>query len=944
MIPKITSVFALLLVAATAHAQSVQKRTLPNGLTVLVQENRAAPVVAVRFYVKTGSIYENQFLGSGISHLFEHTLFEGTKTRDKKALNDEIQAIGGQSNAYTSYDVTAYHITTAAPYFERALGVMADMTQNSTFPEAEVKVQQGVIHNEMNLGADDPDRALSELFTSTAFRVHPVRYSIIGFRSQFDKLTRDDILSYYKSHYTPENSILSVAGDVSAASAFALAEKQFGNWERVAPIALALPKEPIQTSPRRAVIEKDVNLTYLQMGWHTIPLQHPDLYALDTLAQILGGGDSSRLTRELQERQNLVSGISAYSSTPNYDAGVFAIRATLPPANVSKVERGIVAQVERIKREGVSESELVRAKRQIRSSFIFGKQGVENQAESNAYDEMGTGDPTYSARYVNRISAVTAAQIQAVARKYLLQDGLTTAIVKPRTKTAAPVATTASVAPDLASQDEKIALLNRFLDNIKAENGGKAPASLAELAKLGKFDLTLLLSQNALVYDAQNGTVSRAATPQTPPSGADTQPIAAPANRPVYAARVRKLPNGVTLILRPNKAAPTVSIVAMGLGGVRLENEKQGGISSLAAQMLTRGTQKRSEEQIAQLVADLGGSLNGFAGYNAWGIESSWLSSDWKRGINLVAESILAPTFPTTELAKVKSQTLDALGAQEDDPMSSASILLRKTFYGDHPYGRNQLGTPQSVKAINRAQIAAYWNRVLQPKNLILSIAGDFDVNAMEKTARALFGTFRSKGTLPPAPPAVTPPPTFSLGQKNKPGIAQSVLWFGFPSVDIRNEDRFALDVLDAAMSGADLPGGRLHARLRDNQLVYVVHAYATPGIDGGMFVIYAASSKENRAQVRSIIEEEVARVRAEGISAEELERAKTMMISARAIDLQTNAAQARDLASNQLFGLGTNSSSNYAAKINAVTLEDVKRVAEQYLKLDNAALALVEN
>lgn len=340
-------VFLLFLAATSAHAQSVVKRTLPNGLTVLVQENHAAPVVAVRMYVKTGSIYENQFLGSGLSHLFEHTLFEGTKTRDKKALNAEIQAIGGQSNAYTSYDVTAYHITTAAPYFERALNVLSDMMQNSTFPDEEVKVQQGVIHNEMALGDDNPDRQLSELFYKTAFRVHPVRYPIIGFRQQFDKLTRDDILSYYKSHYTPENSILSVAGDVSAPAVLEAAQKAFGDWERVAPQALALPTEPPQNAPRRAVIEEDVNLTYLQMGWHTVPLQHPDLYALDTLAQILGGGDSSRLVREIQENQNLVTGISAYSSTPNYDAGVFAIRAIMPPANISKVERAIKAQVQK---------------------------------------------------------------------------------------------------------------------------------------------------------------------------------------------------------------------------------------------------------------------------------------------------------------------------------------------------------------------------------------------------------------------------------------------------------------------------------------------------------------------------------------------------------------------------------------------------------------------
>lgn len=932
MIRRFLPLMTLLLISVSAHAQTVVKRTLPNGLTVLVQENHAAPVVAVRVYVKTGSIYENQFLGSGLSHLFEHTLFEGTKTRDKKALNDEIQAIGGQSNAYTSYDVTAYHITTAAPYFDRALNVLSDMMQNATFPEAEVKVQQGVIHNEMNLGADDPDRTLSELFTGTAFRVHPVRYPIIGFKSQFDRLTRDDILSYYKSHYTPENSVVSVAGDVSAPAVFNAAEKAFGEWERVAPQALALPSEPAQTSPRRTVVERDVNITYLQMGWHTIPLQHPDLYALDTLAQILGGGDSSRLVREVQERQNLVSGIASYSSTPNYDAGMFVIQAVLPPKNITKVEASVKAQIAKIKREGITEAELTRAKRQIRSSFIFGKQGVENQAEQNAYDELGTGDPTYSSRYVNRIGAVTAAQVKAVANKYLLADGLTTAIVKPKTKAAAPNAKAAQVAANVNQ-------LNAFLTSLKAENGDKAPATLDDVVATGKFPEAAFLDVDGkpLAYDAAAGRVAsrQGATRVVRTSTGAKSTVVAP--------KVLTLSNGLKLILSPNNSAPTVSIVAMGLGGVRLESEKELGISNLAAQMLTRGTQMRSEEQIAQLVDDLGGSLAGFSGYNAWGVESNWLSSDWKRGLNLVAESMLHPTFPATELAKVKTQTLDALGSQDDDPMSSASLLLRKTFYGKHPYGRNPMGTAATVKKLSREQLVAYWRRTLQPKNSVLVISGNFNPAEVEKTARFLFASFKGNGAAPKGPGAVTPPPSFTLAEKNKPGIVQAVLWYGFPSPDLKSEDRYAVDVLDAALSGASLPGGRLHERLRNDQLVYVVHAYDMPGLNGGMFVIYAATSKENRAKVRSIIEEEVARIRDADITPEELERAKSMMIASQAIDLQTNAARARDLASNQLFGLGANVSKDYPAKINAVTLADVRRVAQEYLKMDNAALAVVQ-
>ena len=836
----------------------VLKQTLPNGLTVLAQENRAAPVVAVRVYVRTGSIYEGQYLGAGLSHLFEHTLFEGTKTKDKTQLNDELQAIGGQSNAYTSYDVTAYHVTTAKPYFARATAVLADMMRNSTFPDAEVKVQQGVIHNEMNLGEDNPDRALSELFSETAFRAHPARYPIIGFPSQFDALTRDDILSYYKSHYTPENTIVSIAGDVDAQTIFDTVKKEFGDWPRGAAQTPVLATELPQNAPRQATQQMAVNLTYLQMGWHTIPLQSPDLYALDTLAQILGGGDSSRLQREILQRQNLVNGISAYSATPNYDAGVFAVRATMPPENLAKVEAAVKKQVALIKQSGVTQAELDRAKRQVKTGFVFGGMGVENQAEQAAYDELGTGDPNYSKRYVERIAQVTAPQVQAMALKYLKDDGLTTAVVEPKS--------------------------------------GPAPTQIA----------------------------ARMADDATEP------------------ATLTTLPNGIRLIVRPNAATPTVSMVAMGLGGVRLEPGDKAGISSLTAQLLTRGTAKRDAEAISDLVDGLGGSLDGFSGYNAWGISGQFLRDDWKRGMNLLAESVKQPSFPADEFAKVKAQTASALGAQDDDPMSAASLLLRRLYFGEHPYSRSTLGTPDALKNISRDDVAAFWKRELQPQNTVIAVYGDVKPNEVERLTSYLLGDLKASGAPLSAPVAAAPPAKRMEKVEQKEGVTQTAIWYGFPAIKVTDEDRYAIDVLDAAMSGANLPGGRLHERLRSAQLVYVVHAYDNPGLDEGMFVVYAATTKENAPRARAIIDEELTKVRDEPIAPAELERAKSMMISSHAIDNQTNAEQAQTAAGNELYGLGYRSDANYADKINAITLADVQRVARKYLRPDNGALAIV--
>lgn len=851
--------FSLILCSSIcALAQAPLKKTLPNGLTILVQENHAAPVVAVRFYVKTGSIYEGQYLGAGISHLFEHVLQEGSKTRTKEQINAEAQAIGGQTNAYTSNDITAYHVTTAAPFFNRALENLADSMMNATFPEVEVKTQQGVIHHEMNMGDDDPDRVLWEAFYATAFIRHPVRLPVIGYQQTFDRITREDIVSYYQSHYTPDNTILSVAGDVKAEDIFAAAQKVMGAWERRSVNTPSIPDEPVQNTPRRVVIEKPVQNVSAMMGWHSIPIQHPDLYALDVLARVLGGGESSRLNLELREKRELVYGISSFSLTPNYDAGIFAIQATLGPDKLPDFEKAVWEEINKIKTSGVSAAELARAKRGMETDFAFNND-VEAQAERMAYDFLGTGDPNYSAHYVQNINAVTPAQVQAMAKKYLLENGVTTAIVRPESK-------------------------------------GIAPATAA-------------VKQEA-----------------------------------VKPAQMFALKNGLRVIIRENKTTPTVAIALIGMGGVRLENEDKPGVANLALDMLQKGTTLRSSDAFAAIVDDLGGTLDISSGTNAWTVSSNWLARDWRRGLSLIHEALTMPAFPEAELRREKAGTIAEIKQQQDDPDAVSSLLLRRTFFGKHPYGRSPLGTLESVGKITREDVAASWKETFNPGETVLAIFGDVSAEEARRVMEYLFSSLN--GPLSKASktlPVIAPLDKQVVVQEEKPDITQTVIYIGYPGITVKDEDRYALTVLDAALSGIYYPGGRLHARLRDNQLVYGVHAFPMTGLDGGSFMVEAGTTKDKRDEVRRIMEEEVQKIRDTLISDEELERAKGMAITARAVDLQTNSAQASAAIADELFGLGYKNGAEYRDKINAITKEDVQRVAQKYLRPEASAIAIVE-
>ncbi|MDF2439565.1 MAG: zinc protease, partial [Abditibacteriota bacterium] len=633
----------------------------------------------------------------------------------------------------------------------------------------------------------------------------------------------------------------------------------FKNWERRNEHTPTLPDEPRQTTPRRAVKEKDVQLAYLMMGWHTIPLQHADLYALDVLAEIMGGSESSRLVRTLRDRDNRVSSITAYSATPNYNAGIFGVRATLSPQNLARVERSVLEQIYKLHRQGVTANELQRAQRQIETTFVFNNSDVDDQAEQMAYDELATGDPSYSRRYVTRIKSVTAAQVQAVAKKYLTPESVTTAIIRPRT----------------------------------------AQASTAR---------------------------------STQRAQAATKP-----------AQLVRLPNGLRLLIRENHATPTVSIVAMGMGGTRLEPANKAGVSNIATRLLTRGTKRRNAEQLVSLVDSLGAQLTGFSGYNAWGVQSQWLSRDWRKGLALVAESMLEPIFAADELERLKPQIVAALQQQQDDPNNAASLLLRKTFYGAHPYGRSSLGTVASVQRLTRNDVQSFWNSILFPRSTVLAIYGDINAEAVRRAAEFQFRNWKREGALKQPNLSLPALNKFTVAEQDKPGLAQAAIWYGFPSIRINNPDRYAIDVLDAALSGVNLPGGRLHARLRDNQLVYVVHAYNQPGLDSGMFVVYAATTKENREKVQTAIDEELKTIREGDISPAELERAKSMAIAAQAIDNQSNSAQAQGAVSDELFGLGYNEAARYQTAINRISIEEVRRVAQKYLRPEVGAMAVVQ-
>ena len=309
---------------------TAQKWILPNGLTVIVQEDHSAPVASVQAWCATGSIDEDQHLGAGLSHILEHMLFKGTKTQSANQIAQSIQDVGGYINAYTSFDRTVFWIDVPKDGVGTALEVLSDAMMNSTLPPEEYNKEQEVIRREFAMGMDDPDRMASLLLFGTAYQRHPYRFPVIGELEIYNQLTQEQVMQYYKTRYVPNNLTFVVVGDVDAEKVRQQLGDLFKSYPEKSLKPVFIPSEPPQLGRREVHREFSTELTHLAMAWHIPEVTSPDVPALDLLSTILGDGRSSRLYRRVREEAGLAFGISAFSYTPG-DPGLFGIDATLDP-------------------------------------------------------------------------------------------------------------------------------------------------------------------------------------------------------------------------------------------------------------------------------------------------------------------------------------------------------------------------------------------------------------------------------------------------------------------------------------------------------------------------------------------------------------------------------------------------------------------------------------
>ena len=831
---------------------TAQKWILPNGLTIIVQEDHSAPVASVQAWCSTGSVDEDQHLGAGLSHILEHMLFKGTKTRSANQIAQSIQDVGGYINAYTSFDRTVFWIDVPKDGVSTALEVLTDAMMNSNLPPDEYKKEQEVIRREFAMGMDDPDRMASLLLFATAYQRHPYRFPVIGELEIYNQLTQEQVMQYYKTRYVPNNLTFVVVGDVNGEKVQQQLSDLFNAYPEKSLKPVFIPSEPPQLGRREVHKEFATELTHFSMAWHIPEVTSPDVPALDLLSTILGDGRSSRLYQRVREEAGLAFGISAFSYTPG-DPGLFGIDATLDPKKREAAEQLALQIVDEVKQSGVTADELDKAKKITLSQHLGALTTMRGQASDIGSNWLLTRDLNFSRHYLDAVQQVTLDDVKRVAKTYLTENNLTVVSLNP-----------------------------------KGSLSGKA-----ELVK------------------------------------------------PVAAGEIQKfeLSNGLRLLVREDHRLPLVGMGAVFRGGLLAETPRDNGITRLMTKVLLKGTKTRTAEQIANELESVGASISSEAGNNSFSVSVDVMKPDVKRGFSLLSDVLLNSTFPEKAIAREKEIQIAAIQQEEEQLTSVARNIMREALFPQHPYALRSNGSVGAVQHLTQKDLLDFRDRYVVARNGVIYVFGDVKADEIKQLVEQALGNMKA-GALTLIDAKASMPLAKTTMVESRKDKAQGVIMVGFRGASLSSPDRYALELIDEASS--DL-GSRFFIRIRQQMgLAYYVGASQMQGLVPGLFAFYLGTDPQKLERVRTELLDEIHNLANDGLTPEELQRAKKKLIGQQEIANQSNDAFGYHCALDELYGLGFNYYNQLEYHVNAVTLDDVKKVAAKYFRDQPYVLATV--
>lgn len=883
------------------EAAGIVEYRMKNGLKILLRENHSAPVVSFMVVYRVGS--RNEAVGyTGSTHFLEHMMFKGTKKynpADGTGVMETFSRIGALLNATTWLDRTNYFECVPSEYLELCVKFEADRMRNLNLRAEDRNSEMTVVRNEFERGENSPGSALAKEVSALAFREHPYHHPTIGWRSDVERVPLEKLKEFYDTYYWPNNATVIVVGDFNTEDTLKMIHDEFG---KIPASKHEIPEvytfEPPQEGERRVELRRAGDLPQLLIAYHTPEADHKDTYALSVMHSILGdsGKRSSRLHKALLEK-GFAS--SAYCSNGEFrDPFLFTIGATLAPGrDFAEVENAIYSEIKKLADEPLSEDELYRVKSANRKGTVLGS------ADPQTFANMLCGAESVSTwkwlvEYDDHYDAVTAADVQRVAKTYFEETNRTVGHFIPSDKNGTP--------KKPLFESENYDSIPELADNKKTVKTKKASPKKhrLQIAKPGS-------------------------------------------SKSNFAEKVVKkvLPNGLTLLVLPNPGTGSVAINGAIPAGDYFSSHEHSLLSTLTASMLTRGSQKFSKQALAHVLEEMGIRFGFGADRFKVGFGALVTKEDFSKLMPVIKDLILNPVFPDEEFALVQKEMRAGLTRGLNDTSRRASNALMQNLYPvGHPfYEPSYEDRLLELDKITTSNLREFHSAHYSPNGTVISVVGDIEVDEALNLLTENFSDWSGAAMREIAIDVVP----LSEGQRkleiNLDDKASVDILIGHTTaLSRKNPDFFAAQLANAAL-GKDTISARLGKVLRvKHGLTYGIYSYFDDSSFGATpWVISLSVNPANVSKALQLVDEVLAEYIKNGISKEELEDEAGRAVGSFLVSLRSSDGIAAALTRFEYIGLGVEAMDRIAGEFMSVKKKDVEDAFHKYISPANALTVL---
>lgn len=893
LVLSLTLAFAAPALAAPSQVPPIvyHQRTLPNGLQVYASLDRTTPNVTVQLWYGVGS-KDDPAGRSGFAHLFEHLMFKATKDLPAESFDRLTEDVGGLNNASTADDYTNYYEVVPANHLERLIWAEAERMGTLVVDEANFKSERQVVEEELRqrVLASPYGRLFSLYLPQATYTTHPYHRPGIGSIEELDAATLDDVRAFHEAYYRPDNAALIVVGNFDEAQLNAWVDKYFGALKNPAtPIKRVTAAEPRRTKP--GVYEgygPNVPLPAVAITWLGAKASDPDAPALKVLDAILSGGKSSRLYDNLVYEKQIAAEIYSNADLPA-QPGNFAVGAIMASGHsLAEGEAALLAQVQRLRDAPPTQAELDTAKTQLVTGKLRERETIDGRGFALGYALRIDGDAAKANTELAALQAVTAADVQRVARKYL--DPQTRMTIHYRPESARP-------------------------------KGETAPAPSAPPKMVATYTGPVF----ALAPEAERQ--------KPPPVG---QPIAPVLPKPAE----KTLANGLRVVVARSSDLPLVTADLTIKTGGWADPPGLSGVAGMTADMLTEGTKTRSARAIASQTEALGATLESGANLEASSVTLNMMPDRLDAGMAIMADVARNPAFAPDELERQRAQSLDGLRVAYQEPGQVSAYAAAPIVFGGTPFGHVANGTPGSIAKLKPADLAALHSTWYRPDNAVLVLTGDITPEQGFALAEKAFGGW-AKPAAPLAPaPAVAPQARPRAVLLDLPGTGQAAVNLAKVGIPRSDPDYYSGLVANTLLGGGY--SSRLNLEIRVKRgLSYGASSNLSANRTTGSFRAAAQTKNETAPQVLDLIVEQMTALGTTPASADELNARKSNLVGGYGRRLATTGGLADILGNLALYGVPLDEITRYTTRVEAVTPAQAQAFAARVMDPAKASVII---